>query len=246
MLICRLLNHDPWRILDLLHRRIAGASMAGHALCSAAFNTLTVIGLNSSLLLARARGHADVLCMLASTAGSCIHILASVSLMLPAAVLQMLILENTAGLALPGPGSIWLISTLEGVHQLESAWGEYPAAVEGIKLVESLIKCMGLTDDLLTIVIQILSGMGCYHTHWHLKETANSWDVTIAVLSMVQSALGFGSLTVHDPENSKQNKLLHSLLHDGLLLRLFWVRSSCPPTDNEFSCWSLSHPCGPC
>lgn len=198
--------------------------MAGYALCSAAFSTLAVIGFKSSLVLARARGHADVLSMLVSTAGSCLHILDSVSLILPAAVLQMLVSGNTSGLPLPGPGPIWLTSMLEGVHQLETASGEYPAAVASIKLVESLIKCMGLTDDLLTVMIQILSGMGCYHTHWHLKETAQTWDMTVAVLSMLQSALGMGSLHVHDPDSSKQSKLLHSLLHDGLLLRLFWVR----------------------
>lgn len=228
LLLCRLLHHDPWRIFDLLHRRVAGADVAGYALCSAVQTTLSVIGFHASSLLAIARGQSDLLGVLSATTGSCLDILSSVSLMLPTAVLHILTAERNEDLSVPGKGPIWLISMLEGVHQLEHAWGKYPASAASVTLVDSLLKCMGLTDDLLTIVIKLVSGMGCYHTQWHLQDSAHSWSVTTVMLSMLHSAMSCSSLNTHnDVDQGNRSVLLQSLLHDGLLHRLFWVRPGC-------------------
>lgn len=234
---CRLLHHDPWRILDLLQRRVAGSNVAGHALCSAAYSTLSVIGSSSSALLARARDHAVLMGLAVATAGHCMDILTNVSLLLPAAISQILVAECNGELDLPAPGPIWLITVLEGVHQLETACGKYSAAVAGIKLVESLIKCIGLTDELLTIAMQVISGMGCYHTQWQRKDSSQSWDMTAAVFSVLHGALGCSSLQgCHDAHTTNRDRLMHSLLHDGLLIRLFWVRSITPDCAHYFGC----------
>lgn len=225
LIACRLLDSDPWRVLDFLHRRVAGADVAGYALCSVAHETLSVISANAVQLQATMHGHVDLLGMLAKISGNCMDILSSVALMLPAAVLQMLVSEHDGELSAPVPVTTWIVSVLEGVHHFQTVWGKYPATSAAINLINTLIKCVGLTDDLLSVTVKIVSGMGCYHTQWHLQQRSESWDMTIALLSMLQSALGYTSLCAPGGTYSNSHsRLLHALLQDGLLRRLFWVR----------------------
>eukprot|EP00892_Ulva_mutabilis_P002469 jgi/Ulvmu1/12222/UM086_0012.1 len=233
-LIFRVLHHDPWRALDLLHRRVHGADVAGYAVCIAAQNLLSVIGLNSSALIARARVQWNLLEMLATTAGNCMHILDSVALMLPAAVLQVLTAELNGDVDAPGNGPMWLFSVLDSVHQLESVWGQYPTAVASIKLVESLLKCMDLTDELSVIATQVASSIGCYHTQWHLRDSAYGWDVTTAVLSMLYCALGCSGLQQCTVVCQRERAtFLNSLLVEGVLQRLFWANMPEPQVPRQ-------------
>jgi hypothetical protein len=221
--MCRMLLLNPWRMLDLLHRRVAGTRLAGRALCSALHRTLTVIGGSISLLPTSLLQIKDIWYMLTETAGSCLAALGSIAVVLPRAVLQLVTRETRDGLA--HDRGCWLLSVLEGIHELECAIGRYPASLEAVRLTTSLCGALGLQGPLAHMAVQLLSGIGCYHSQWQFAPTADCWQMAEAIILLLKSALEVGSVaTPDDAADSHRSSLLNTMIQDGVLLRLFWVR----------------------
>lgn len=217
-----MLDLNPWRMLDLLHRKVAGSMLAGRALCTALHSTLSVIGSSVSLLPATMFQITEIWTLLAESAGSCLSALSSIAVVLPAAVLQLVVREHHDGM--PHDRGCWLPSVLEGVHDLESRVGKYPASLASVQLLTSLCAAVGLNEALVHLTVQILSGIGCYHAQWNFAPTADCWELSRAVLNLLKLALQVGCVApLKGASEGLRSSLLHSIIQDGLLTRLFWV-----------------------
>lgn len=218
-----MLDLNPWRMLDFLHRKVAGSRLAGRSLCTALHSTLSVIGSSVSLLPTTLFQITDVWTLLSEAAGSCLSALSSIAVVLPAAVLQLVIREHQDGM--PHDRGFWLLSVLEGVHELEARIGKYPASLAGIQLLTSLCAAVGLNETLVHLTVRLLSGIGCYHSQWHFAPTADCWELSRAVLNLLKLALQVGCVApLKNASKSLRSSLLYSIIQDGLLTRLFWVR----------------------
>lgn len=218
-----MLELNPWRMLDLLHRKVAGSRLAGRALCTALHSTLSVIGSSVSLLPTNMYQISDIWTLLAESAGSCLSALSSIAVVLPAAVLQLVVREQQDGM--PHDRGCWLLSVLEGVHELEVRVGKYPASLAGVQLLTSLCAAVGLNESLVRLAVRVLSGIGCYHSQWHFAPAADCWELSRAVLNLLKLAIQDGCVApLKSTSKTLRSTLLYSIIQDGLLTRLFWVR----------------------
>lgn len=219
---CRMLDLNPWRMLDLLHRNVAGSMLAGRALCTALHSTLSVISSSVSLLPSTTSQISEVQALLAESASSCLSALSSIAVVLPAAVLQLVMRDHLDGM--PHDRGCWLLSVLEGVHELEGRIGKYPASLACVQLLTALCAAVGLNEVLVHLSVRVLSGIGCYHSQWHFAPTADCWELSRALLNLLKLALQVGCVApLKSATKGHRSSLLYSIIQDGLLTRLFWV-----------------------